>query len=480
MSFIKVKMTGHDYRYDIFQILVLFFKKDDISFICEDDSGDANVISSLDKTAGEASCIMKYDGKQIEKRIYVDMSNKRKIKNGLKISLLECIEELGYDKVPWGILIGIRPTKIIHEYTEEGLDDDVIISKFMNEYRVRLDKAQLALEVARNEAPFLRVYPNSVSMYIHIPFCPSKCIYCSFSSIPVYKNEELIEHYLLALFDEIDAAFRSIKSKGLFVDTLYIGGGTPSVLSCRDLDRLLSKISQHCDLKSLNEFTIECGRPDSIDKDKLSIIKNYGCTRISINPQTMNEETLKTIGRNHTTKDIEEKFYIAREIGFDDINMDIIMGLPGEDERHVEKTMKSLKEISPDSITIHIMAYKRASILLEKGVFKKNNLAETMYEIAIKHVKEMGMHPYYMYRQKNMVSPLENVGYCFKNKECIYNIQMIAENITIVALGAGSVTKLVYPKEKRIERVANLRDVKEYIERKDEMIEKKRNAIEMI
>ena len=181
MSSIKVKMTGHDYRYDIFQILVLFFKKDDISFICGDESDDANVISSLDKIAGKASCIMKYQGKQVEKHVYVDMSNKRKIKNGLKISLLECIEEFGYDKVPWGILIGIRPTKIIHEYIEEGLDDDVIISKFISEYRVRLDKAQLALEVARNEAPFLRVHPNSVSMYIHIPFCPSKCIYCSFS-----------------------------------------------------------------------------------------------------------------------------------------------------------------------------------------------------------------------------------------------------------------------------------------------------------
>ena len=229
----------------------------------------------------------------------------------------------------------------------------------------------------------------------------------------------MVDSYVNCLIKEITSVLEFMKDRSFNIDTFYIGGGTPTSLSENQLNKLLSSIGSYLNTRDLREVTIEAGRPDSITIDKLSIIKDFGCSRISINPQTMNDQTLKRIGRNHTSGDIFEKFYMARDKGFDNINMDIIIGLPGEGKEEIINTMNKLYELSPDSITIHTMAIKRASVLNEKEFISNNSIAGSMYDIASNEVRKMGMFPYYMYRQKNMVAPLENVGYCMKGKECI-------------------------------------------------------------
>lgn len=471
---IKIKLTGHEYRYEVYQILSLFYTKSEIVF----SDIQSNIESIYNAEHSFVECIIASMG--ICKRLHVNTQNKKVIKNSIKMTLLKCLEEYTGAVIPWGILVGIRPTKIVHDYFNQGIKEEQIIKYLTEDYSLSITKCKLAIEVAKNEAKFLSKENRSVSAYIGIPFCPTRCVYCSFASNPIGKNEDLVDSYINSLIKEINSVFAYLVSNKYNVDTLYVGGGTPTSINVNSLNKLLSAINYNIPIKDLREVTIEAGRPDSIDMDKLSLIKDHGCSRISINPQSMNDETLKRIGRNHTSNDIIDKYYMARELGFDNINMDIIIGLPFEGEKEIVKTMETLEKLSPDSITIHTMAIKRASILNEKEFKVSNNIASTMYDIASSGVRKIGMYPYYMYRQKNMVAPLENVGYCMQDKECIYNIQMISENISIVSFGADAITKIVFDEENRIERQANVKDVREYINRIDEMIENKIGAISML
>jgi oxygen-independent coproporphyrinogen-3 oxidase len=471
---INVKLKGHEYRYEAYQILSLFYAKSEIVF----NMFESDIESTFDTQLSLVECEIK--SALISKKLHVNILDKKNIKNSIKMTLLKCLEEFTGITIPWGILVGIRPTKVIHDYFNKGLAEDEIIMHLTNDYSLSIEKCNLAIEVAKKEAVFLNKANKSVSIYIGIPFCPTRCVYCSFTSNPIWKNQDLVNCYLNSLLKEINSVFSYLKDSGYNIDTLYVGGGTPTSLNVHQLNKLLSNINYNIPIKDLREVTIEAGRPDSIDLDKLSLIREFGCSRISINPQSMNDETLKRIGRNHTSSDIIAKYNMARELGFDNINMDIIIGLPGEGEKEIQKTMDALEKLSPDSITIHTMSIKRASILNEMEYDVKNSTASIMYDIASSRVREMGMYPYYMYRQKNMVVPLENVGYCRPNKESIYNIQMIAENIPIVSFGADAITKIIFDNENRIERVANVKDVREYVNRIDEMIENKIEAISML
>lgn len=471
---INVKLMGHEYRYEAYQILSLFYAKSEIVF----NESEGDVESIFDPELSIVKCIIK--SAAISKIIHVNIMDKKNIKNSIKMTLLKCLEELTGITIPWGILIGIRPTKIIHDYFNRGIAENEIIKHLTNDYSLSIEKCNLAIEVAKNEAVFLNKANKSVSVYIGIPFCPTRCVYCSFTSNPIGKNQDLVKYYLDSLIKEINMVCSYLKRTGYNIDTLYVGGGTPTSLNLNQLNKLLSTVNLNIPIKDLKEVTIEAGRPDSIDLDKLSLIRDYNCSRISINPQSMNDETLKRIGRNHTSRDVIEKFNMARELGFDNINMDIIIGLPGEGEKEILNTMDALEKLSPDSITIHTMSIKRASILNEMDFNVKSNTASLMYNIASSRVRAMGMYPYYMYKQKNMVAPLENVGYCRSDKESIYNIQMIAENIPIISFGADAITKIIFDEENRIERVANVKDVREYINRIDEMIENKIEAISML
>lgn len=470
---IKVKLTGHDYRYEAYQILSLFYPKDDISFV--EEGWDMEV--GFDSENLFVSCTLSNEKDVLSEKINTEDNSKKNVKNSIKLAILKVLQKYTGVSIPWGILVGIRPTKLIHDW---GLPQAEAIKKLMDCYSVSEEKACLTAEVAEKEAPFLRAKPGSVSLYIHIPFCPTRCVYCSFTSNPIAKNEQLIEAYINALKKEASAALEAALKRGTRFDTLYIGGGTPTALSALQLDDILGHIGSIIDLKALREFTVEAGRPDSIEKDKLKVLKDHGCTRISINPQTMNDETLKKIGRKHTARDIIEKFSMAREEGFNCINMDMIIGLPGEGYKEMLYTVKEILALQPDNVTVHTMAIKRASILNEKKYYDHDQKLMEAYNAVSGEIRRSGMYPYYMYRQKNMVLPLENIGYCRCGKEGIYNVQMIAESISIIALGADAVTKLVYPRENRIERVGNVKDVREYIKRIDEMIEKKKEAIGLL
>ena len=384
-------------------------------------------------------------------------------------------EETGID-LPWGNLTGIRPTKIAMTMLEDGEGERDVAAFLREKHFVSREKIDLSLEIAGREREILSTlhYEDGYSLYIGIPFCPTTCLYCSFTSYPINVWKERVAEYLTALEKEMDAVAQMYRDK--ILDTVYIGGGTPTSLSAEELDRLLTKLKNTFDFHTVQEFTVEAGRADSITEEKLRVMYRHGVTRISVNPQTMKQETLKLIGRQHTVDQVVDAFRMARKVGFDNINMDIILGLPGEVREDVASTIEAIQVLAPDSLTVHSLAVKRASRLnqwtLENGITAYNNTEETM-QIAEKGARDMGMAPYYLYRQKNMSGNFENVGYAVEGKYGIYNILIMEEVQTIVALGAGSISKRVYP-DGRIERCENVKDVSQYIERIGEMIERKR------
>jgi oxygen-independent coproporphyrinogen-3 oxidase len=323
---------------------------------------------------------------------------------------------------------------------------------------------------------FLDSKNNSISLYIGIPFFPTRCLYCSFSSSTIGQYKKVVDLYVETLLKEIKHTGALIKDSNFYIESIYIGGGTPTSLKANQLSRLLEGIEEYLDLADLKEYTVEAGRPDTIDVDKLKAIKGSLVSRISINPQTMNSVTLEKIGRKHSPEDIVKAFYMARDLGFDNINMDIICGLPGEDVAMFKETLEKIKPMEPDSLTVHTMSIKRASRLTEE---KENYNLETQYrqvsemvDMAGEYAKKMGLAPYYLYRQKNILGNLENVGYSRKNKECLYNIQIMEERQSVFACGAGAASKFVFP-HNRIERAFNVKTVEQYIGRIDEMIERK-------
>ena len=386
--------------------------------------------------------------------------------------------------MPWGILTGIRPTKIVNELFNQHLDDKTVEEHLKNEYWIAKNKRELMIKVAKEERNILgQNKKDEISIYIGIPFCPTRCVYCSFTAYSLTKCNTAVEPYLEALFKEI--TYVAEAKKDAPIRSLYIGGGTPTSLNEDQLERLLKHINNSFDMKKVSEYTIEAGRPDTITREKLVIMKRNGVGRMSINPQSMNQKTLDVIGREHSVEDIKRVFAEAREEGHDCINMDIILGLPGEEVEDVENTLVELKKLGPENITVHTMAIKRASLLKEDLVWDKEadmlaqgEKIQEMLNICEKHLANMGLEPYYMYRQKNMLGNFENVGYSTKDTPCVYNIEIMEEKQPIIALGAGGVTKMVYEEGKHLDRIPNVKSLKDYIERIDEMIERKRIGFE--
>ena len=343
------------------------------------------------------------------------------VKNELKQLLYRVLSAYTGKELPWGTLTGIRPTKIAMQFLEENapgtqnpMTEADILSYMQETYYCSEEKALLAIDIAKREKRILADihYEKGYSLYIGIPFCPTTCLYCSFTSFPIFSWKDRVGEYLTALEKEIDFVREACQDK--ILDSVYIGGGTPTTLEPEELRRLLSKVRASFDFSQVKEFTVEAGRADSITRDKLRALKEFGVTRISVNPQTMNQETLNIIGRRHTVGQVEEAFRLAREEGFTNINMDLILGLPGETKEHVERTMEAVTRLCPDSLTVHSLAIKRASRLSlwieENGIETLHNTDETM-EIAAEGAARMNMKPYYLYRQKNMSGNFENVGY---------------------------------------------------------------------
>ena len=492
-NLLSVLVNQNGYEYDIHSLVKAFYPAQDVKVFVPD-SDEKDMVSSDEglpdlkiKFAGDAisMSIAGVDGEKAGSEGYqVDLEegmDRPQIKNCLKKLIYRALSEYTGKQLPWGTLTGIRPTKIPMTMMEESeaVTDAEILQYMQDTYLISDEKGKLAIDIAHREKKLLDTlhYEDGYSIYIGIPFCPTTCLYCSFTSYPICSWEKRVSEYLSALEKEID--FVSSFYKDRILDTIYIGGGTPTTLKAGELDRLLSYIEEKLDLSHLLEFTVEAGRADSITRDKLEVLKKHGVTRISVNPQTMNQRTLDLIGRHHTVEQVKEAFALAREIGFTNINMDIILGLPEETEGDVQYTIDEIKAMKPDSLTVHSLAIKRASRLNqwieEKGISMLNNTEATM-KIAMEGAKDLDMVPYYLYRQKNMSGNFENVGYATEGNFGIYNILIMEEKQTIVALGAGSITKRVFL-DGRIERCDNVKDVGLYIEKIDEMIQRKRKLL---
>jgi coproporphyrinogen dehydrogenase HemZ len=404
------------------------------------------------------------------------------MKNLLKRAVYDLLSDLTGRSLPWGTLTGIRPTKVPLRMIEEG-KSDAEIENFMKEaYKTSEEKIRISEEIAHREHEILSSIDteHGVSIYIGIPFCPTTCLYCSFPSYARASFEGQVDSYLAALIKEIHAVANMIREKGKRLDTVYIGGGTPTSLSSEELDLLLSAIDRELPMP-VREFTVEAGRPDSIDRDKLRVMKAHGVSRISINPQTMHDKTLKLIGRHHTRAQLVTAYQMAREEGFSDINMDLILGLPGETTKDVKETLDQVKALGPDNLTIHSLAIKAKSRLNKEWEAYQNYAMENsdaLMQMAMQSAADMGLLPYYLYRQKHMIGNLENIGFARPGKAGIYNILIMEEKETILALGAGTASKYVSDGGRNVKRTENVRDIPTYIERIDEMIRRKEEAMD--
>lgn len=470
---VKIKLNDFSYRYDVYHIFKLFYSFIDIQFVDEDFDFSVAILDDRVEILNKKNEAYNFK-----------LPKKLKKRNEIKGAIFQYLKNRTGKQLPWGVLIGIRPTKIVLEMMNQGKSEDEIITIFKEDFFVREDKAKLCLDIAKIEKEMVNKDSKTVSIYIGMPFCPTRCLYCSFTSNPIGICKKIVEPYLETLIYEMERIKKFIKEKDLKIECVYFGGGTPTSVSEEQFEMILSNIyNNFVKDRGVREFNVECGRPDSINEHKLRSMKRYDVNRISINPQSMNDDTLKAIGRNHTVKDVIAKFNLARKLGFENINMDIIIGLPNEDLQHVKNTCAELLRLKPDNITVHGMSVKRASKLHEQIVtgefsIREQNELNEMYDETVKLAEELGMKPYYMYRQKNMVGNMENVGYAKDSKEGIYNIQIIEEKQTIIALGADAVTKVFFSNNNRIERFPNIKDVREYVKRIDEKIEKKIELLE--
>ena len=476
---IRVQSNRPDFEYDIYSLVKAFFPEMDVIVSQEEISEEAFLKITVfyhNKDFIEISLTDQNGTRTARGHVLPGEPERRKEKSAIKRLLYGLLREHTGKDLPWGDLTGIRPTKIVMSLLNNGETKEDTVRYMREQYLVSEAKAELAADIAVREKKLLDGfdYQNGYSLYVGIPFCPSICLYCSFSSSPLKIWENQVDDYLDALEKEIETAAETFGDKVLH--TVYIGGGTPTTLTPSQMDRLLSKLEERFDYSGLLEFTVEAGRPDSIDKEKLQVIRAHGIDRISINPQTMNQSTLDTIGRKHTVEDIKEAFGLARSLGFSNINMDLIVGLPGEGLAEVSHTMSELEQLDPDSVTVHSLALKRASrmsLMLEEyqSTSFLNNSA--IMDMTRHSCESRGLFPYYMYRQKNIAGNFENVGYAREGKECLYNVLIMEEVQSILALGAGGSTKIVWPGG-RIERVENVKDIRNYIDRIDEMIQRKR------
>ncbi len=439
---------------------------------------------TLEATACKQGVLLRLQEKEkcVEEQVAeCDLQDKKGARNAIHATLYHMLVKYTGKTLPWGDLTGVRPTKLATELVEQGTSDEDIKSYFMDTYFTTEQKADMCIEVARREHELLKGidFKEEYCLYVGIPFCPTRCLYCSFASYPLAMYADKVDAYLDALEQEIIYAAKAYEQKRLIA--IYIGGGTPTALNAEQMDRLLTMLETHFDYQHLKEFTVEAGRPDSIDADKLKVLLAHDIKRISINPQTMHDETLKLIGRAHTVEETKKAFHLARELGFDNINMDMIVGLPGEDITHVKETLDALKELAPDSLTVHSLAIKRAANLNAQMEEYRSLIKGSTNEMLLAVdacARELELYPYYLYRQKNIPGNLENIGYAKQGLECLYNILIMEEKMDILALGAGASTKVIFHEENRIERVENVKNVDDYINRIDDMIARKRAMFE--
>ncbi|TCS83825.1 coproporphyrinogen III oxidase [Tepidibacillus fermentans] len=414
-----------------------------------------------------------------------DEQIRKVVKQGISYVWIQILEHLTGKKHDWGILTGIRPTKLYHRLSRK-LPYDEVNRTLARDYLLKPNKIALLREIVQRQLqviPDLYQIDEEVSLYIGIPFCPTKCAYCTFPAYAITGRNGTVEDFLKGLEYEIEQIGKWLKNSGRKVTTIYFGGGTPTSIEADQLDHLFQQLVRWIDLQSVREITVEAGRPDTITNDKIDVLNRWNVDRMSINPQTFTQETLNVIGRHHTVEETIEKFHLARQMNVNNINMDLIIGLPGETLKELQYSLEQIHQLQPESLTIHTMAFKRASYLTKnKEEFEITDPEEIqrMMDYATTWTKKNDYQPYYLYRQKNMLGNLENIGYSREGKESLYNILIMEEKQTIIGLGSGAVSKLIAPKSDTVIRFPNPKEPRAYIETVKESTMKKIKQLNQI
>lgn len=477
-----LRIFGHDFHYECESLCRVYFPNEKINIVYDESGEDSRTVVTRCNACENGNLIrveadIEGEIRNLEAVVAADEAEMRD-KCELKTAQLiyEALSDITGYTPPWGIQTGVRPSKLVLRLLEE-MSRDEAWKYFTEELLVSEEKARLAFTVAEAEQKIIDLsQDNSFSLYVSIPFCPTRCSYCSFVSHSIGNSnaKRILPEYLEKLAEEIEMTGEIASELGLRLESVYFGGGTPGVLEAPQMDRLLSTIEKSFDLSTVREYTVEVGRPDTVTPEKLRILRLHNVGRISINPQTFNLKTLETIGRNHTVEQSVKAYQLAKAYGFDSINMDLIAGLPDESFEDFCSSVDTAISLAPENITVHTLALKRSSNLNAAGTeVSGGNTAKKMLEYAASRLSQCGYAPYYMYRQSKCVGNLENVGWCKTGHECLYNVFMMEECHTVLAVGAGAVIKLCEPGTHNVERIFNYKYPYEYISDFDKISERK-------
>lgn len=481
----KILFSGNDFKYET-EATVKLFVPSRFTFHYDITDTDGDMVMTRLKAGKKYTYLYAYcriDGIYKRRAAHLEntLADRQNCEHELCRLVYLCLQSLTGITPPWGLMTGIRPVKRMADLLNSGMDKEQSFKALKDRFMVSDKRLELAYMTAVNQIPLISGYSKkTVSLYISIPFCPTRCSYCSFVSHSMDSAYRLIPDYIDYLCREIAITGKVIKDLDLKIDTVYIGGGTPTSITAEQLKKVTDALAENIDMSAVREYNVEAGRADTITREKLKVIKDAGADRISVNPQTLNNEVLKIIGRNHTAEDTINAFLTAREVGFDNINMDLIAGLPGDTPESFHNTLDRILKLEPESITVHTLTIKRSASLYEKNQskFAKAPAAEMLDE-SIKRLPENDYLPYYLYRQKNTVENLENIGFAKKGRESLYNIFIMDETQTILGAGCAASTKIVQP-DGKITRIHNYKFPYEYINRFDELMKKKQKIYELM
>ena len=479
MKALILAVLNHDYHYETENMCRIFFPNEKINLVYERGNYNENNVVETEIDGGIISVSCDINGRHSERKTDASAVENKELETGRL--LYACLSEITGCVPPWGVLTGVRPSKLMTKYIREYGEDEAK-RRFEENLLVSTLKTNLAASVSKTESEILSLSkPDSFSLYVSVPFCPSRCSYCSFvsHSITTPAARKLVPEYLDKLCEELEQFGKIASQLKLKIESIYFGGGTPSVLESSQLDRLCSQIENSFDLSTLREYTVECGRPDTITLPKLRALRFHNVGRISINPQTFSQTVLDSIGRQHTVEQTLSAYRLARSAGFECVNMDLIAGLTGDTVENFKESIDTAVTLAPENITVHSLALKRSSELAQSGAdVEDGDRAVRMLDYAQNKLSGSGYIPYYMYRQSKCVGNLENVGWSLPGRECLYNVFMMEECHTVFAAGAGAVTKLKEPNGDYIERIFNFKYPYEYISRFDELTDRKESIID--